>query len=346
MKQVNAYAAPSASEALSPLTIERRDPCATDVELEILYCGVCHSDIHMAHNDWGMSLYPLVPGHEIIGRVTRTGDSVSRFKPGDLVGVGCMVDSCRQCEACEESVEQFCPSMIMTYASPDKKHGGVTHGGYSKSIVVDQDFVLRVPENLDVKAVAPLLCAGITTYSPLKEWNVKAGDTVGVIGLGGLGHMGVKFAKALGAKVVMVTRSVSKGEDAKALGADEVLLSTDEAQMAAYAGKFDLLLNTIPVQHDVNPYVNLLKRDATMVMVGVIGNVDEVNFGPLVFGRKRLAGSLIGGIKQTQEMLDFCGEHNIVPDVEVVAMENINDAFERTIKGDVRYRFVIDMASL
>lgn len=347
MPTVAAYGAHSATDSIKPLSIERREVTDNDVQIAIEYCGVCHSDIHMARNEWGFSLYPLVPGHEIVGRVTAVGNNVSKYKEGDLVGVGCLVDSCRHCENCHEDLEQYCDQKIMTYSSEDPKFGGLTYGGYSQQVVVDQDFVLRVPENLDTQAVAPLLCAGITTYSPLRHWHVKAGDTVGVIGLGGLGHMGIKFAHALGAKVVMITRSKAKGEDAKKLGADEVLLSTDAAAMAHYAGKFDFLLNTIPVNHDVNPYINLLKRDATMVIVGAIEPVEPgLNCGPLVFGRRSIAGSLIGGIAETQEMLDFCGQHNIVPEVEMIDIKDINHAYERMIKSDVKYRFVIDIKSL
>lgn len=347
MSQVNAYGAQSANDAIKPLTIERREVSDNDVAIAIEYCGVCHSDIHMARNEWGMSLYPLVPGHEIVGRVTAVGKQVTNYKEGDLVGVGCLVDSCRSCDNCHDDLEQYCPQKILTYSSEDPKFGGLTFGGYSKHIVVDQDFVLRVPENLDLKAVAPLLCAGITTYSPLRHWNIKQGDTVGIIGLGGLGHMGIKFAHAMGAKVVMITRSESKGQDAKKLGADDVLLSTDSAQMSAYTGKFDFLLNTIPMNHDINPYVNLLKRDATMVMVGAIEPVEPgLNCGPLIFARRAIAGSLIGGIAETQEMLDFCGKHNITADIEMIDMKDINTAYERMIKGDVKYRFVIDIDTL
>lgn len=346
MPQVSAYAAKTEKSSLDPMQIDRREVLDNDIQIDIEYCGVCHSDIHMVDNDWGMSLYPIVPGHEIIGRVSKVGSGVSQFKAGDLVGVGCMVDSCRECSSCDEGLEQYCENgNVLTYSSPDP-HGGVTYGGYSKQIVVDKDFVLRVPENLDVKSVAPLLCAGITTYSPLRHWKIKKGDVVGIVGLGGLGHMGVKFAHAMGAKVVMITTSPSKGEDAKALGADDVLISTDPAQMESWAGKFDFILNTIPVQHDINPYTLLLKRDATMTMVGVIGPVDEVNIGSMILGRKQVAGSVIGGIQETQEMLDFCGEHNITADCELINIADINNAYKRMQKSDVKYRFVIDMSSL
>lgn len=346
MKNINAYAANTKDSDLKPFDLDRREVLADDVKIDILYCGVCHSDIHTVRNDWGNSQYPVVPGHEIIGRVTEVGKNVAEFKEGDLVGVGCMVDSCQECASCKDDLEQYCENgFVGTYNGEDKHLGGHTFGGYSEMIVVDQKFVLRIPENLDTKAVAPLLCAGITTWSPLRQWNVKKGDKVGIIGLGGLGHMGVKFAHALGAHVVMITTSPSKAEDAKELGADEVLISKDEAEMKKHAGSFDFLLNTVPVGHDTNPYVNLLKRDATMVMVGAIDSLG-VHGGGLVMGRKRIAGSLIGGIKETQEMLDFCGEHNIVSDIEMIDIQNINEAYERVINSDVKYRFVIDMESL
>ena len=342
-----AYAAYSDSEALKPFDFDRRETGSKDVKIDILYCGVCHSDIHMAHNDWGMSTYPVVPGHEIIGRVIEVGAEVSKFKAGNLVGVGCMVDSCRTCPACEGHDEQHCyEGMVMTYGSPDPISGGMTHGGYSDKIVVDQDFVLSVSEKLDVKAVAPLLCAGITTYSPLKQWNVKAGDKVGVIGLGGLGHMGIKLAVAMGAEVVMITTSESKATDAKRLGAHSVLISKDAEAMEAQAGTFDFLLNTVPVAHDINPYIALLKYKSTMAIVGAIAPLPELDGPGLVMGGKRVVGSLIGGIKETQEMLDFCAEHNIVSDVEMIDMQEINEAYDRIVKADVKYRFVIDMKSL
>ncbi|MAO36328.1 MAG: hydroxyacid dehydrogenase [Zunongwangia sp.] len=344
--EVKAFGAKTEKSDLEQLQINRRETLAEDVEIDILYCGVCHSDIHTVRNDWGGSKYPVIPGHEIIGKVVSVGENVSKFKEGQLVGVGCMVDSCQQCESCKEGLEQYCENgMVGTYNGKDKHLGGHTFGGYSEKIVVDQKFVLNVPENLDTKAVAPLLCAGITTWSPLRNWNVKKGDKVGVIGLGGLGHMGIKFAHALGAKVVMITTSPGKSEDAKKLGADEVLISKDEKQMAENAGSFDFLLNTVPVKHDLNPYIGLLKRDATMVMVGAIEPL-EFHGGGLIMGRKSLAGSLIGGIRETQEMLDFCGEHNIVSDIEMIDMQNINEAYDRVTSNDVKYRFVIDMQSL
>ena len=342
------YAAQTATSRLAPFTIPRRAPGATDVALEILYCGVCHTDLHNARNDWSGTVYPVVPGHEIIGRVTAVGDHVTRFKVGDLAGVGCLVDSCQDCASCAEGLEQYCEKgFTLTYNGKDEATGGTTYGGYSTSIVVTEGFVLHVPETLDLKAVAPLLCAGITTYSPLRHWKVQAGQKVGIIGLGGLGHMGVKFAHAMGARVVVITTSPGKEEDARRLGADGVLISRDAEAMKAHANSFDFLLNTVPVGHDVNPYVGLLKRDAAMVLVGAPeptkGGVDA---GPLVFGRKTVAGSLIGGIAETQEMLDFCAEHDIVSDVEMIEMPYINEAYERMLKSDVKYRFVIDMASL
>ncbi len=349
MSKVLSYAALSATENLQSHTIERRDVGLNDVEIDILYCGVCHSDIHMTRDEWGFnSIYPMVPGHEIVGKVISVGFDVKQFKVGDLVGVGCMVDSCQKCNSCVDGLEQYCESgSISTYGSLDTMHdNSVTYGGYSEKIVVDKNFVVRMPNNIDVKKTAPLLCAGITTWSPLRQWNVKKGDTVGIIGLGGLGHMGVKFAHALGCKVVMITTSQQKGEDAKKLGADEVLISTDTKAMEKYANKFDFLLNTIPVEHDVSSYVELLKRDATMVVVGSLAPLLGVHGTPLILGRKRIAGSLIGGIKETQEMLDFCGQHDIVADVEMIDIQNINQAYTRMIKNDVKYRFVIDMQSL
>ncbi|TDN82774.1 putative zinc-type alcohol dehydrogenase-like protein [Salegentibacter sp. 24] len=347
MSEVKAYGAQSSDADLKALKIQRREITQDDVKIDIEYCGVCHSDIHQVRNDWKNSKYPVVPGHEIIGRVTQVGKNVTNFKKGDLVGVGCMVDSCQECDSCKEDLEQFCENgATLTYNSKDKHLGGHTYGGYSQEIVVDKEFVLSVPENIDAKAAAPLLCAGITTYSPLRHWNVKKGDKVGVIGLGGLGHMGVKFAHALGAQVVMITTSPSKAEDAKKLGADKVLVSKNEADMKKQAGTFDFLLNTIPVGHDMNPYVALLKRDATMVLVGAIEPLEPLHGGGLIGRRKRIAGSVIGGIKETQEMLDFCGEHNIVSDIEMIDMQNINQAFDRVVKSDVKYRFVIDMKSL
>ena len=345
MPNTKAYAAYSAEEELKPFEFDRRTLKEDDVKIGIEYCGVCHSDIHFAHNDWGMTAYPVVPGHEIIGRVLETGSGVTRFRVGDLVGVGCMVDSCGECSSCKDHEEQFCEKgMMMTYGSPDPVMGGVTHGGYSSQIVVKEDFVLNVSEDLDTKAVAPLLCAGITTYSPLNQWKVGKGQKVGIIGLGGLGHMGVKFASAMGADVVMITTSPEKGDDARRLGAKDVLVSKDPEQMKAHEGTFDFLLNTVPVAHDINPYIPLLKNNKTMVLVGATP-VDLHSMG-LIFGRKHIAGSLIGGIKETQEMLDFCAAHNIVSDIEMINIQDINKAYDRVMKSDVKYRFVIDMNSL
>lgn len=347
MSKIKAYAAQSKEADLEPMDIERRELTDDDVKINILYCGVCHSDLHQVHNDWKNSKYPVVPGHEIVGKVMEVGKNVSNFKEGDLVGVGCMVDSCQECGACKDDLEQFCEmGATMTYNSKDKHLGGHTFGGYSENIVVDKEFVLKVPSNLDAKAAAPLLCAGITTWSPLAHWGVKKGDKVGVIGLGGLGHMGIKFAHAMGAHTVMITTSPDKSEDAKSLGADEVLISKDDDEMKKHAGSFDFLLNTIPVGHDVNPYLSLLKRDSTMVLVGAIEPLEAVHGGSVIMGRKRIAGSLIGGINETQEMLDFCGENDVVCDIEMIDMQNINEAYDRLVKSDVKYRFVIDMKSL
>ena len=346
MLKTAAYGVEHATSPVAPMAIERREPLEHDVLIEILYCGICHSDIHQARNEWGgHSLYPMVPGHEIIGRVSKIGSQVSKFKLGDLVGVGCMVDSCQHCEACEEGLEQYCDGMVGTYNAKDKKHGGLTFGGYSERITVDEKFVVRVPDNLDLKATAPLLCAGITLYSPLRHWNVQPGQKVGIIGLGGLGHMGVKLAAAMGAKVVMITTSPAKAQDAKHLGASDVLISKDAADMKKHAASFDLIIDTIPVPHDVNPYLGLLKRDKTLVLVGPVDPVD-VHGANLIMRRRHVAGSMIGGIAETQEMLDFCGKHNIVSDVEVISAADINTAYERMLKSDVKYRFVIDIASM
>lgn len=347
MKNVKAFGTYSSNEDLQLMQIKRRIVQQRDIEIEILYCGVCHSDIHIARSEWGRSNYPVVPGHEIVGKVVNIGNLVSSFKIGDIVGVGCMVDSCRNCESCENGLEQYCEKgAVMTYGGQDKYLGGHTLGGYSEKIVVNEDFVLRIPKNLEISKVAPLLCAGITTWSPLRHWKVKEGDKVGVIGLGGLGHMGIKFAAALGAKVVMITTSPEKGKDAKLLGAHEVLISTDQEQMKVHRNSFDFLLNTIPVGHNVDPYTMLLKRDATMVLVGAIEPLTHVNGGILVSKRKNIAGSLIGGIAETQEMLDFCGKHQILPLVEIIDIQNINQAWNRVVRADVKYRFVIDIKSL
>lgn len=344
---VKAYGTHSPSAPLAPLHIARRALTASDVDIDILYCGVCHSDIHSARNEWGSAKYPIVPGHEIIGRVRAVGAAVSRYQVGDYVGVGCMVDSCQACSACHEGVEQYCETgAVFTYGGADKHTGGHTFGGYAERIVVDEKFVLRIPANLDIARAAPLLCAGITSWSPLRHWQVKAGDKVGIIGLGGLGHMAIKLARAMGAHVVMITRSEAKGEDAKLLGADEVLLVSDAKAMAQGRDSFDFLLNTIPVGHDVDPYINLLKRDATMVLVGSLEPLKRLNAALLVRRRKNIAGSLIGGIAETQAMLDFCAEQGVLPEVEMVAMEQINNAWDRVVQADVKYRFVIDMQSL
>jgi alcohol dehydrogenase (NADP+) len=342
-----AYLTPDATTPLAPATIERREPTASDVRIQILYCGVCHSDLHFARNEWGFTQYPCVPGHEIVGRVTAIGSGVKKFKVGDTVGVGCLVDSCRTCPNCRSGLEQYCDTgMVMTYGSVDKYLGGPTFGGYSQSIVVTEDFVLKMPANLDLAAAAPLLCAGITTYSPLRHWKVGAGQKVGIVGLGGLGHMAVKFARAFGAEVVLFTTSPGKTADAKRLGAHEVVVSTDEAAMQARAGSFDFILDAVSAEHDINAYLNLLKRDGRIVLVGVPEKPLPLAALPLIFRRRSLSGSLIGGLPETQEMLDFCGKHGITSDIEMIRMDQINDAYERMLKSDVKYRFVIDMASL
>ncbi|MBL1255682.1 NAD(P)-dependent alcohol dehydrogenase [Methylocystis sp. Sn-Cys] len=341
------YAAHSATTPLVPFHFERRDPLADDVAIEILYCGVCHSDLHQARNDWNNSIYPMVPGHEIIGRVVAVGPQVTRFKIGDHAGVGCMVDSCLTCEPCEQGQEQFCNcSPTFTYNALDK-NGQPTQGGYSDRIVVKERFVVKIPDGIDLAGAAPLLCAGITTYSPLRHWKVGPGSKVAVIGLGGLGHMAIKLAKALGAQVALFTRSPGKAEDAKRLGADEIIVSTDEAQMAGAAGKFDLIIDTVPSIHDLNPYLPTLAIDGTLVLVGYLGGLEPaLGTVPLIMGRRSVAGSLIGGMAETQELFDFCATHGVVSDVEVIAMQDINGAYERMLKSDVKYRFVIDMASL
>ncbi|MAN53093.1 NAD(P)-dependent alcohol dehydrogenase [Marinimicrobium sp.] len=348
MTEAKAYAAQSETSGMTPFDFQRRELRPDDVRIDIDYCGVCHTDIHFAENDWGASIYPVVPGHEIIGRVTAVGDQVTGFKVGDAVGVGCMVDSCRTCTACNAGLEQYCQEgMVGTYNGKDRHDGSVTYGGYSDHVVVSDRFVLPLPEALDPAAAAPILCAGITTYSPLKHFGVKAGDKVGVLGMGGLGHMGVKFAKALGAEVTIFTRSESKVGEAKQQGADHVVVSTDEQQMAAAEGQYDFLLDTIPVQHDLTPYLNCLGVDGTHVLVGQIDTIEpSIHTGALIGKRRTLAGSIIGGIPETQEVLDFCAEHNITCDVEMINIQDINTAYERMKKGDVKYRFVIDMKSL
>jgi uncharacterized zinc-type alcohol dehydrogenase-like protein len=344
------YAAPAGDQPLAPFSFERRDPLATDVAIDILYCGVCHSDLHTVRAEWGGTLFPCCPGHEIVGRVSAVGGQVTRFKEGDLVGVGCMVDSCRTCPSCVAGEEQYCTGTgaVMTYNGPDKVLGGHTFGGYSKHIVVDQDFVLSIGHDASqLAAVAPLLCAGITTWSPLRHWKVGPGQKVGVVGLGGLGHMGVKLAAAMGAEVWVFTTSPGKAEDAARLGATGVVLSKDKADMKAHMGSFDFILNTVAASINLDPYVSALKRDGTMVLVGVPAEPHpSPSVGNLIFGRRSIAGSLIGGIAETQEMLDFCRDHNIVSDVEIIPIDQIEAAYERMIKGDVKYRFSIDMASL
>ena len=342
------YAAKSAQDALAPYRFERRTPRPDDVAIEILYCGVCHSDLHIARNDWGFSTYPVVPGHEIIGRVVGVGPKVTHFKPGDHVGVGCMVDSCQHCSACEQGLEQYCEEIATyTYNGVDRHDQMPTYGGYSENIVVSDKFVLKIPDGLDLKGTAPLLCAGITTWSPLRHWNVGKGSNVAVVGLGGLGHMALKLAKALGAQVTLFTRSPGKEQDARRLGADKIVISTDKGQMAAVKGQFELILDTVPYAHDLNQYLPSLSIDGTLVLVGFLGGLEPfLNTVPMIMGRKSVAGSLIGGIAETQEMLDFCGEHEITSDIEVIKIQNINEAYERMLKSDVKYRFVIDMASL
>lgn len=343
-----AFGTQAVDAPLVEMTIERRAIGAKDIEIDILYCGVCHSDLHTARNDWGFTSYPAVPGHEIVGRVTGVGSEVTKLKVGDLAGVGCLVDSCHTCDSCKKDLEQYClTGFIGTYNSPDKHLGGMTYGGYSEKVVVDEHFVLKVPTNLDLAAVAPLLCAGITTWSPLRHWNVTKGSKVAVVGLGGLGHMAIKLAKGLGAEVTLFSRTPDKEKDALDLGADAVVISTEENQMQSVSGKFDLIIDTVPYVHDLNPYIATLAISGTLVLVGYLGALDTaLQTVPLIMGRRAVAASVIGGIAETQEMLDFCGEHNIVSEIEIIKMQDINEAYERMLKSDVRYRFVIDMASL
>lgn len=345
---VRSYAAPSPTGRLGLFHFARRSPRPDDVVIEVLYCGVCHTDLHFARNDWGGTDYPVVPGHEVIGRVMEVGAEVTRFKPGDAVGVGCLVDACRTCAACGRGWEQYCEKgSTGTYNSVDPRDGSRTRGGYSEKIVVTEDFVLRLPAGLDLAGAAPLLCAGITMWSPLRHWKVGPGSRVAIVGLGGLGHMGLKLAKALGAEVTLFSRSAGKEADARALGADRVVISTDKAQMAAVAGRFDLVIDTVPYEHDVNPYVRTLTTGGTLVMVGYLGPLNTpLHTSAMVLRRKAVAGSLIGGIPETQEMLDFCGQHRITADIEVIDMQAINEAYERMLKSDVKYRFVIDIGSL
>ena len=347
-QNVRGYAAQSATTPLAPFRFERRDPRPDDVVIDILYCGVCHSDLHQVRNEWGSSAYPMVPGHEIIGRVSAVGDGVNAFKRGDLVGVGCMVDSCQHCGACAEGLEQYCAEgATFTYNSKDRQDGRNTYGGYSERIVVSDKFVLHIPDGLHPASAAPLLCAGITTWSPLRHWHIGKNSTVAVVGLGGLGHMALKFARALGAEVTLFTRSPSKESEARRLGADHVVLSTDPAQMKAVAEQFDFILDTVPNQHDVNPYLATLARDGTLVLVGLLDPIDPpVAASQLIRRRRSIAGSLIGGIAETQQMLNFCAAHGINSDIELIDIQDIDQAYERMLKSDVRYRFVIDLASL
>ena len=349
MYKAKAYSAGSATSPLASTTIARRDPTDRDVQIEILFCGICHSDLHQVRNEWKNvmpTVYPCVPGHEIVGRVGKVGSAVTKFKPGDLAAVGCMVDSDGNCPECQAGLEQFCPNGTLTYNSSDKHLGGVTYGGYSEIIVVDERFVLQVPSNLNLAGTAPLLCAGITTYSPMRHWNVTKGQKVGVVGIGGLGHMGVKFAHALGAHVVVFTTSPGKKADACRLGADEVVISRNADEMKKHAGSFDFILDAVSADHDINAYIQLLRRDGNITLVGAPEKPLAVSAFGLIMGRRSLSGSPIGGIRETQEMLDFCGSHNITSDVEVIPIQKVNEAYQRLLKADVKYRFSIDMASL
>jgi len=349
MYNAKAYSVASATSPFGSSTIARRDPSENDVQIEILFCGICHSDLHQARNEWSgvmPTVYPCVPGHEIVGRVTKVGSAVTKFKPGDLAAVGCLVDSDGTCPECQAGFEQFCPNFTLTYNFPDKHTGGVTYGGYSDSIVVTERFVLSVPSNLDLAGTAPLLCAGITTYSPMRHWGVTKGKKVGIVGLGGLGHMGVKLAHALGAHTVVFTTSPGKKEDALRLGADEVVLSKNADEMAKHAGSFDFILDAVAADHDINAYIGLLRRDGNLTLVGAPENPLAVSAFSLIMGRRSLSGSPIGSLAETQEMLDFCGQHNITSDVEVIPIQKVNEAYERLLKSDVKYRFSIDMASL
>ena len=349
MNNTKAYSATSATSPLAGTKIARRDPTEHDIQIEILFCGVCHSDLHQVRNEWKNfmpTVYPCVPGHEIVGRVSKVGSAVAKFKPGDLAAVGCMVDSDGTCPECQAGLEQFCPNGTFTYNAPDKHLGGVTYGGYSERVVVNERFVLRVPSNLDLAGAAPLLCAGITTYSPMRHWGVTKGKKAGVVGLGGLGHMGVKFAHALGAHVVVFTTSPKKKEDALRLGADEVVVSRNAGEMQKHAGSFNFILDAVSAEHDITAYIQLLRRDGNITLVGAPEKPLAVHAFGLIMGRRSLSGSPIGGIPETQEMLDFCGAHNITADVEVIPIQKVNEAYERLLKSDVKYRFSIDMASL
>ena len=344
---VKGYAAHSSESDLVPYSFERRNLRSDDVEIEILYCGICHTDIHHVRSDWGKEEYPMVPGHEIVGRVTKVGVDVTKFKVGQSVGVGCLVDSCRECDACNHHKEQYCDDFVPTYGSRDRHDGTITYGGDSERVVVSERFVLNIPENLDLAGAAPLLCAGITVYSPLRRWNIRAGSKVAVIGLGGLGHMGIKLAKAMGAEVTLFSRSKGKEEDAYRLGADNVVISNSDSQMQSVKSSFDLIIDTVPYNHDVNPYLNTLAPDGALVLVGYFGPLEpSVQTAPLIARGKSLTGSLIGGLEETQQMLDFCGEHNVTADIEMLNIQDINSAFERLLNADVKYRFVIDMNSL
>ncbi len=346
-RTAKAWAAESAESALAPFSIQRREPLADDVVIDILYCGVCHSDLHQARNEWHNSVYPVVPGHEIVGRVVKTGRGVTKFKEGDLAAVGCMVDSCRVCASCRRGLEQYCEKFpTFTYNGVDKHLGGMTFGGYSESIVVDQAYVLKLSDKVNLAATAPLLCAGITTYSPMRHWKVGPGQKVGVVGLGGLGHMGVKFAHAFGAHVVLFTTSPGKTEDALRLGADEVVISKNAGEMQKHANSFHFILDAVSADHDINAYISLLKLDGTLTLVGAPEAPLPISAFNLLLGRRSFAGSGIGGIAETQEMLDFCAEHNIVSEIEMIGIQQVNEAYARLLKNDVKYRFVIDMASL
>ena len=345
-KNIKAFGTEAAHLDLKQLEIKRREITTKDVEIDILYCGVCHSDLHFARNDWGFSVYPVVPGHEIVGKVVKVGESVTKHKVGDTVAVGCLVDSCRSCNNCKNDLEQYCGNWVGTYGGHDKYLDLPTFGGYSEHIVVDENFVLKVPNNLDLAGVAPVLCAGITTWSPLRHWKVGKDSKVAVVGLGGLGHMAIKLADALGADVTLFSRSPNKTKDALDLGADRVVISTDENQMASVQGHFDVIIDTVPYAHDLNPYIGTLNTNGTLVIVGYLGPIEPLLHSvPMIMGRKSVAGSLIGGIAETQELLDFCGKHGIVSDIEIIKMQDINEAYQRMLKSDVHYRFVIDMAS-
>lgn len=345
-KNVKAFGTKAAIEPLKNLNITRRKVTPHDVEIEILFCGICHSDLHSIHNDWGSTIYPIVPGHEIVGRVTNIGAEVTKFKVGDLAGVGCIVDSCRECDHCHDGEEQFCEKgWTVVYNSPDSKHGGITYGGFSESIVVDENYVVHIPDTLDLASAAPILCAGVTVYSPLKHWNANPNKNIGIIGIGGLGHMAIKIAKAMGAHVTVFTTSQNKADDAKRLGADDIVLSTDAKQMSK-CPKQHMILDTVSAKHDINTYLNLLKVDGSLVLVGLSNEPLEVEAFNVVNGRKHFSGSNIGGIAETQEVLDFCAKHNIKADIELISIQDVNKAFNRLEKGDVKYRFVIDMSSL